>query len=89
MTPSSMKFALSPLFLAGLTVLAIGAAGDLTYHILVQGSAMFHTLSQVAAERTLDPVVGHQAYRAHLVTLAGMVITMAGVLQRGFKRGHS
>jgi hypothetical protein len=81
-----MRFRLSPLFLAGLVVLGLGAAGDLTYHSLVQGSAMFHSLSQLAAERQLDPILGHQAYRAHVVTLGGMVLTLVGVLQRAASR---
>jgi len=74
---------LSPLFLAGLAVLALGAGGDLVYHALVQGSAMFHSAPQLARQQALESVLGHEAIRAHMVTLLGMLVTLAGVLQRG------
>ncbi len=84
-----MRSNISPLFVAGLLVLFIGAAGDLTYHGLHQGNAMFRSAPQQASERDLDAIFGRDGSRAHLVTLGGMVVTVAGVMQRGLSRRRS
>ena len=76
----------SPLFLAGLLVLGAGAAGDLTYHTLDQGTAMFRSGQQAATHQQLQSIFGRDGQRAHLVTLAGMVLTVAGVASRGMSR---
>ena len=80
---------LSPLFAAGLFVLALGSAGDLTYHALDQGTPLFRSSRQAAVHQELESTFGHNVQRAHLVTLAGMLVTVAGMVQRGFSsRSH-
>jgi hypothetical protein len=59
----------------GLAVFLIGVSGDLVYHALPAWSAL-----------TLEPLLGAEASRAHVVTLVGMVVIMAGVLRRGLSR---
>jgi hypothetical protein len=81
--------ALSPLVLTGLIVLGAGAAGDLTYHALDQGSVMFRSPSQQATHMELEATFGHDGSRAHLVTLAGMVVVVAGIAQRGLSNGRT
>ena len=76
----------SPLFLAGLLVLGAGAAGDLTYHALDQGTPMFRSRQQATMHQQLQSIFGRDGQRAHLVTLAGMVLTVGGVATRGMSR---
>ena len=84
---SGMKVA--PLVAAGLLTLGLGAAADLTYHALDQGTPLFRTSRQLAMHRELESAFGRDGQRAHLVTLAGMVVTVAGVVQRGLgSRSH-
>lgn len=80
------RMKLTPIFAAGLLVLGLGAAGDLTYHVLDQGTPMFRNGQQLAVHQELQSVFGRDGQRAHLVTLAGMVLTVGGVMQRGLSR---
>jgi hypothetical protein len=54
----------------GLLVLLLGAAGDLTFHALPETAA-------------LQPLLGGDGYYAHLVTFAGMLVMLIGVLRQG------
>jgi hypothetical protein len=65
------------LFHLGLAILALGGAGDLAYH-----------LSAPPLAGTLETVLGVGADRAHLVTLAGMVVLLSGVLGKGLRLGR-
>lgn len=60
---------------AGLVLFGAGGAGDLVYH-----TAPAHLAA------TLTPLLGAEAGRAHLVTLAGMVAILASVVWRGLRR---
>ncbi len=80
---------LLPLFAAGLLILALGAAADVSYHALDQPTPMFPNGRQTARHQELESVFGHDGQRAHLVTLTGMVLTVAGVMQRGLVRRES
>jgi hypothetical protein len=60
------------LMLVGLGLFVAGAAGDITYH------ALPHQLGHA-----LEPVLGVEAYRAHLATLAGMLLVVCGVFWKG------
>ena len=52
----------------GLVVLAVGLLGDV----------LAHSLPGLA-----EPFLGPAGFRAHLVTFAGMLLVVAGVLQQG------
>lgn len=52
----------------GFVVLAIGGGLDMAYH-----------LSPAAWLKTFELFLGRDGYYAHLVTLAGMLITIAGL----------
>jgi hypothetical protein len=54
------------LVLAGTAILLLGAFGDLAFHLFGGG--------------LLAPLVGDDGYRAHLITFAGMVISVCGLL---------
>jgi hypothetical protein len=58
----------------GLTLFALGAAGDLAYHAL--------PLHVAAA---LDPLVGPEAVRAHLLALLGMLAVVASLAWKGVR----
>ncbi|MDE3074963.1 MAG: hypothetical protein KGJ86_05995 [Chloroflexota bacterium] len=77
----------SALFLAGLIIFALGAAGDLTYHALEQvGPMPLGRAQQTLMGVRAQAVFGEDGQYAHLVTLAGMVVTVAGVMRRGLAR---
>jgi hypothetical protein len=59
------------LVVLGTTVLLLGAFGDLTYHLV--GAEPLLRLG-------LDRLVGEDGYRAHLITFAGMLISLTGLL---------
>jgi hypothetical protein len=62
------------LFWIGLLIVAVGAAGDILHHTLPAGIG-----------HGLNPLLGADGGRAHLVTLVGMVLTVLGL---GIHTGH-
>ena len=60
----------------GLLVLLLGAAGDLTFHALPETAA-------------LQPLLGADGYRAHLVTFVGMFVMLLGVFRQGLRSNQS
>jgi hypothetical protein len=64
----------SRLLVAGAILVCLGGLGDVAYHAL-----------PVALATSLEPVVGAQGIRAHLVTLAGMLVALAAVIWRGLR----
>jgi hypothetical protein len=60
----------------GLLVLLLGAAGDLTFHALPDTGA-------------LQPLLGVDGYRAHLVTFVGMLVMLVGVFRQGLQAKQS
>ena len=60
----------------GLLVLLLGAAGDLTFHALPETAA-------------LQPLLGADGYRAHLVTFVGMLVMLVGVFRQGLQTKQS
>jgi len=70
---------LPPLTRLGLVFLLAGAAGDVLFHSL-----------PVPWAHDLEPLLGTNAIRAHLTTLLGMTLMLAGVIARGLRtRNHS
>jgi hypothetical protein len=61
------------LFVLGSVFVCLGGLGDIAYHMAP--SAQF-----------LEPFVGAEGLRAHILTLAGMVVALAGVMGRGLRR---
>jgi hypothetical protein len=61
---------------AGSLLFAVGAAADLLFHLLP------------APLPALAGLLGPAGGRAHLTTLLGMVLVMAGVLLRGVRHVH-
>jgi hypothetical protein len=69
---------ISGLLLLGIVVLVLGGTADIVYHAaLAVGSGHQHGSI---------PLLGPDGERAHLVTLMGMVLTLAGVVARGAQR---
>ena len=60
----------------GLLVLLLGAAGDLTFHALPETAA-------------LQPLLGADGYRAHLVTFVGMLVMLVVVFRQGLSSARS
>ena len=60
--------------LTGIVLFCLGGAGDLLHHLL---PAPFAT--------TLEPLLGADAARAHLLTFAGMVVIVFAVLYQGVR----
>jgi hypothetical protein len=58
----------------GAVLVCVGGVGDIAYHLLP------FTLAA-----SLEPVVGVEGVRAHLVTLAGMLLMMATLIGRGLR----
>jgi hypothetical protein len=67
---------LPPLTRLGLLVLLLGAAGDLAFHALPDTAA-------------LQPLLGGDGYRAHLVTFVGMLVMLVGVVRQGLSSKQS
>ena len=61
------------LLVLGSVLVCLGGIGDIAYH--VAPTAQF-----------LEPFVGAEGIRAHILTLAGMLVALAGVLGRGLRR---
>ena len=70
--------AMPRLMLAGLLVVAVGGAADVAYHALPAATAL-----------GLAPYLGHEGGAAHVVTFAGMVLTMVGMFSRRFASAAS
>jgi hypothetical protein len=60
------------LVLGGVLVCLRGMA-DIAYHL-------------APTAQSLEPLVGAEGIRAHILTLAGMVVALAGVMGRGLRR---
>ncbi len=60
--------------LVGVLLFCLGGAGDLLHHLLP---------APLAA--TLEPLLGADAARAHLLTFVGMVVILIAVLCRGVR----
>jgi hypothetical protein len=58
----------------GAVLVCVGGVGDIAYHLL-----------PFALAASLEPVVGVEAIRAHLVTLAGMLLMVAALIGRGLR----
>ncbi len=63
----------SPLVGLGAVVLLVGAAADLAFHLF--GAAPLTRFGLLV-------VVGDDGYRAHLITFAGMLISVTGLVVR-------
>lgn len=77
MTNFTSVFRLSPslLLMAGVALVCIGGLGDIVYHSL-----------PAALAYSVEPLVGTEGVRAHVVTLIGMFVGVAGVIGRGLRR---
>ncbi len=62
-------FSLPRLMQAGLVILALGGSLDMIYHTVPAGWL-----------GPLEIYLGQEGYNAHVVTLVGMLVTLAGVL---------
>jgi hypothetical protein len=62
-------FSLPRLMQVGLVILALGGSLDLIYHAAPSGWI-----------GTLEIYLGQDGYNAHVVTLIGMLVTLAGLL---------
>ena len=61
------------LLVLGSVLVCLGGLGDIAYHV-------------APTAQSLEPFLGAEGIRAHVLTLAGMVVALAGVLGRGLKR---
>jgi hypothetical protein len=61
------------LLVLGGSLVCLGGVADIAYHA-------------APATLRLEPFVGAEGIRAHLLTLAGMVVALAGVMARGLHR---
>jgi hypothetical protein len=59
---------------AGTAVVVIGAAGDFVFHL--------------SGGTQATALVGADGYRAHLITFAGMVISVVGLISRAITTQH-
>jgi hypothetical protein len=75
---------LTSLILAGMLLLGVGGASDIAYHAM----APAHHSGQVATglPGNAEALFGADGQRAHLVTLAGMGLTLGGVIASGARR---
>jgi hypothetical protein len=70
-----LRFGSSRLLIVGVALICIGGVGDIVYHSL-----------PVMLSYLVEPLVGAEGLRAHLVTLIGMLVGVAGVIWRGLRR---
>jgi hypothetical protein len=61
------------LLVLGSVLVCLGGLGDIAYHV-------------APGAQSLEPFVGAEGIRAHILTLAGMLVALAGVLGRGLAR---
>jgi hypothetical protein len=61
------------LLLLGSVLVCLGGLGDIAYHV-------------APSAQSLEPLLGAEGFRAHILTLAGMLVALAGVLGRGLSR---
>jgi hypothetical protein len=61
------------LLVLGSVLVCLGGFGDIAYHVAPTAQSM-------------EPFVGAEGIRAHVLTLAGMLVALAGVLGRGLSR---
>jgi hypothetical protein len=72
---SALRLNASRLLLLGSVLVCLGGLGDIAYHGL-----------PVAVAHSLEPLYGPEGIRAHILTLAGMMLALAGVMGRGLRR---
>ena len=72
---SLLKLSATRLLLLGTLLVCIGGLGDIAFHSL-----------PAALDRTLEPLLGADGIRAHIMTLAGMLVALTGVIGRGLRR---
>jgi hypothetical protein len=70
---SPLKLNALGLLVLGSALVCMGEMGDIAHH--VAPTAQF-----------LEPFVGAEGIRAHILTLAGMLVALASVLGRGLSR---
>jgi hypothetical protein len=70
---SPLRLNALPLFVLGGVLVCLGGLGDIVHH--VAPSAQF-----------LAPFVGADGVRGHILTLAGMLLALTGVIGRGIRR---
>jgi hypothetical protein len=61
------------IFVLGSVLVCLGGLGDIAYHV-------------VPAAQSLEPFAGAEGMRAHILTLAGMLLALAGVIGRQIGR---
>jgi hypothetical protein len=61
------------LFVLGCLLICFGGLADLAYHVGPVGHA-------------LEPLMGAEGIRAHILTLVGMLVALAGVMGRAVSR---
>ena len=61
------------LLVLGSVLVCLGGLGDIAYHV-------------APSTQSLEPWLGAQGIRAHILTLAGMLAALAGVFGRGLSR---
>lgn len=71
----TLRLNASRLLALGAILVCLGGLGDVAYHVL-----------PIALATSLEPLVGAQGIRVHLLTLVGMLVALAGVIWRGLRR---
>jgi hypothetical protein len=71
----SLRLSASRLLVLGAILVCVGGLGDVAYHVL-----------PMALATSLEPLVGAQGIRVHLLTLVGMLVALAGVIWRGLRQ---
>jgi hypothetical protein len=71
----SLRLSASRLLVLGAILVCLGGLGDVAYHVL-----------PMALATSLEPLVGAQGIRVHLLTLVGMLVALAGVIWRGLRQ---
>ena len=61
------------LLVLGSVLVCLGGLGDIAYHV-------------APTAQSLEPFLGAEGIRAHMLTVAGMLVALGGVLGRGLSR---
>jgi hypothetical protein len=72
---SELRLNAARLLVLGSVLVCLGGLGDIAYH----------GLPAVLAQ-SMEPFVGAEGIRAHILTLAGMLVALAGAVGRGVRR---
>jgi len=70
---SPLRLSALRLLVLGSVLVCLGGLGDIAYHL-------------APTAQSLEPFVGAEGIRAHILTLAGMLLALAGVVGRGLSR---